>query len=132
MMDVDVTLKGVQKAQDENVRRIAALRPSGAAGRMVRDTTAELHRYTVAITHVWKYKGGGLKASHRMQVRGLEGRIYIDPTAVNPRGQRPVDYGPHEHARGGSHAFYARTIAERGPQVAEAGVRFMVRSMELS
>lgn len=42
-----------------------------------------------------------------------QGLVYLDPTAVNPRtGQRTAEYGAHEHDRGGSHAFYERTIAD--------------------
>jgi len=133
-MEADVTIKGLQEAQAKNARRIAALQPEGAQGVMVRDVTAELHRYAVAITHVWWYRGGGLRASHRMSVQELKsgprGRIYISPTAVNPRGQKPAEYGPYEHARGGSHAFYDRTISEHGPKVSSQAVQFMKRSIE--
>jgi hypothetical protein len=62
--------------------------------------------------------------------REATGRIYIDPTAVNPRGQRPEEYGVYEHARGGSHAFYERTIKERGEQIGDAAVRFVMRDIE--
>lgn len=128
--EIHISLRGVQEAQDMNARAIAALRPAGAAGVAVRDATAEMHRYAVSITHVWKYKGGGLKTSHRMEVNDFRGRIYIDPGVINPRGQRPVEYGPHEHARGGSHAFYARTMAEVGPAAGAAAVEFLLREVE--
>src|SRR5512145_1695553 len=103
-------IKGLQEAQAANKRQIAATRPSGTLGRAVLYATTKLHRYAVAITHVWVYKGGGLRASQRMKLEqgGLRGRIYIDPSAVNPRGQKPSIYGPIEEARGGSHAFYYR------------------------
>jgi hypothetical protein len=129
---MSLTLKGLQEAQDENLRRIAALKPTGVVGRAVREATTQLHRYAVAITHVWRYKGGGLRASHRMEIndRGATGRIYVDPTAINPRGQRVTDYAIHEHNRGGSHAFYERAVRERGEQIADAAVRFITRDIE--
>lgn len=130
-LQLDVGIKGLQQAQAANLRMVAALRPDGARGQAVRDATAALHRYAVAITHVWRYKGGGLRASHRMAFtdRGETGRIYIDEGAVNPRGERPGEYGPVEHARGGSHAFYQRTIDEAGPRIADQAVAFISRAL---
>lgn len=110
-----VTIEGIQEVQDANLQRIAAMKPAGAMGKAIKYGAIRLHRYAVAITHVWKYKGGGLRASHRMAVEGASAKIYIDPTTINPRGQRPSIYGPYEHARGGTHAFYNRTVAEEGP-----------------
>ena len=104
---------------DANLQRIAAMKPTGALGKAVKYGTIRLHRYAVAITHVWKYLGGGLRASHRMAVEGASAKIYIDPSSVNPRGQKPSVYGPYEHARGGTHAFYARTVKEEGPETAK-------------
>jgi hypothetical protein len=117
----DFSVQGLQEIQKANMRHIAAMKPSGGLGRAVMYTTTSAHRHTVSITHVWRYMGGGLRASHRMQVSGLRGEIYIDPDAVNPRGQRPAIYGPAEHARGGSHAFYARTENEYGLRSAQTG-----------
>ena len=111
-----VTIEGIQEVQDANLRRIAALQPTGAVGKAIKYGTIRLHRYAVAITHVWKHLGGGLRASHRMAISGLDGKISIDPSAMNPRGQRPADYGPREHARGGTHAFYQRAVDEEGPE----------------
>ena len=118
-MKSGVAIEGIQEVQDANLQRIAALKPTGAAGKAIKYGTIRLHRYAVAITHVWKYLGGGLRASHRMAVEGMSGKITIDPSAVNPRGQKPSIYGPYEHARGGTHAFYKRTVAEEGPETAK-------------
>lgn len=117
-MTIGVTIRGIQEAQAANNRAIAALRPSGALGRAVRDATAMAHRHAVSVTHVWKEKGGALRASHRMKVNDTRGQIFIDPSTVNPRGQKPSAYGPREHARGGEHAFYERTEREAGPRIA--------------
>lgn len=113
--DVKLSITGIQEAQAANNRAIAALQPTGALGRAVQYGTVTAHRYAIGLTHV---DTGALKASHRMEVTGLRGRIYIDPSTTNPRSrQAPVDYGPYEHDRGGSHAFYARVIDEHGPAI---------------
>lgn len=139
MFDINLTIAGLQELQAANLRRIAMLKPVSALGRMTRDVTIDLHRYAVGITHVGRYKkskrggyyysrsggigGGALRASHRIEVNGLSGRVFIDPGAVNPLTKgRPSIYGVFENARGGEHAFYSRTVAERGAQImAERG-----------
>lgn len=122
----DMTIEGIQEAQDDNLRAIAALKPEGALGRMVQSVATDLHRHAVSITHV---DTGALRASHRIQISngGLRGMIYIDAGSRNPRSkQKPSVYGAYEHARGGTHAFYDRTLAEAGnPAVDRAVNRFI-------
>lgn len=116
--DVKLTITGIQEAQAKNNRVIASLRPDGALGRAVQYGTTAAHRYAVGVTHV---DTGSLHASHRMEITGLRGRVYIDPSARNPRSrQRTETYGPYEHERGGEHAFYQRTINEQGPSIEQA------------
>lgn len=118
-----LSIQGIQEVQARNAKRIATMQTGGAAEDAVRDAIASLHRYAVSITHVGQYPGGGaLRASHRMEVEGLEGMVYIDPGSTSPRrsGRRkykPAEYGVYEHARGGEHAFYDRTVESEGPQV---------------
>lgn len=126
-VDVRLTISGLQELQDDNARSIAALKPSGALGQAVKHVTAGAQRYTVAITHV---DTGALRASHRMEVQGLRGRIYLDATARNPRsGQRTSVYGEHEHARGGSHAFYDRAAEEGGPRLVREAQEIIERAV---
>lgn len=129
-----ITLEGMQEVQERNLRRIANLRPMGAAGEAVRDAAIALHRHVVSIVHVGQYPGGGaLKNAQRMRVEGLEAEIYIDPAAVSPRkGKRkhkPVIYGVYENARGGEHAFYDRTIDEIGEQVKNRTVKYITEAV---
>ena len=124
---MDVTIRGIQEAQRANLEVIKNLQPGGAFGRAIQYGTIEAHRYAVSITHV---QTGALRASHRMEVSGLEGRIFIDPTSENPRGGRPEIYGPIEEARGGEHAFYARTEAEAGYRIAQAAGEGFIRDIQ--
>ena len=116
--DVKLTITGLQEAQAKNNRTMAALTPAGAFGRAIQYGTIAAHRGAIVLTHK---DTGALKASHRMQIGGLRGRVYIDPGAAKPRsGQRTAEYGPYEHQRGGEHAFYARTVSEFGPEISRA------------
>lgn len=130
-----LTLEGAQEVQDRNMRRIANMKPDGAAGEAVRDGAVALHRHAVQITHVGQYVGGGaLKNSHRIKVEGLESVIYIDPAVVSPRRvgrkkQKPSVYGVYEHERGGEHAFYDRTVNEIGDSVKHRAARHIMEAM---
>ncbi len=125
--DVKLSITGIQQAQAMNNRAIAELQPSGALGRAVQYGTVTAHRYAIGLTHV---DTGALKASHRMELSSLRGRIYIDPSTSNPRsGQAPATYGPYEHDRGGSHAFYQRVIDEHGAQIEREMERIVQRGL---
>ena len=114
-----ITIEGIEQVLERNQKRIAALQPEGKAGEAVRDAVLSLQRYAISITHVGQYPGGGaLRSSHRAEVEGLEGKVYIDPGARSPRSKTPPrEYGVYENARGGEHAFYDRTVSEQGPTV---------------
>lgn len=115
----DVTIRGLQELQAAVLRSIAALQPSGAFGKAVRYVTLAAHRYATAHTVV---DTGSWRAAHRPEVRGLSGRIYVDPAAANPHGGQPSVYGPTlELTRGGRYAVYARTVNDVGPQLLREG-----------
>jgi hypothetical protein len=104
---------------------IAAMKPRNAFGRGVRDATMRLHRYAVQITHV---DSGALRASHMMRVTNTTGEIYINPNAR--RGKtRPAEYGAIEHRRGGSHAFYQRTLDEHSSEALQAAHRAILAGL---
>lgn len=105
-MDVDLTIRGLQEAQAANNRRIAEMQPTGALGAVVRNLTVFTHRQALIVSHI---DTGALRASHRMEVTGVRGQVFIDPRAVNPRSRVSVsEYAKFEHDRGGGHAFYRR------------------------
>ncbi len=120
-------LRGLERIQAANLKMLRAINPRDGLGKGVKVATLHLHKYAVAITHV---RTGTLKRSHIMDfasggvqtyrfgipiVGKAVGRIYINPAARNPvTGERPEEYGPVEHARRGSHAFYKRAVDEQG------------------
>ena len=126
-LGIKFRLRGLERLQAANLRLMRAINPRGGLGKGVKVATLHLHKYAVAITHV---QTGTLKRSHIMDfgsggvqtyrfgipiVGKAVGRIYINPSARNPvTGQRPYKYGTVEHAKRGSHAFYKRTVDERG------------------
>lgn len=117
-----LTIDGLQQTQMANLRMIANMQPDGALGRMVQYVTAIAQRFAVSITHV---DTGALKASHRIDVKGYRGEIYIDPNAVNPRSLVPVrEYAGDEHNRGGEHSFYQRTYEQADSFINEAAQAF--------
>lgn len=103
---------------------------------IVRDTAQEALQdwttYAKSITHKLT---GQLASSLTWEYKSHEsaGRVYINPRAVYLRGrnsiQWPKIYGPIEHERGGSHAFFARTLEARGPRVVEMGFKALVRGI---
>jgi hypothetical protein len=48
---------------------------------------------------------------------GAFASVYVDPSIVNPRGQRPANYAFYEFARGGSHDAFGRTAARAASYV---------------
>lgn len=122
-----ISINGLQAAQDTMLRGIRAMRPNDARGRAVKEASVMLHRYATAITHV---DTGSLRASHFMDLSGERGRIYINPRTRNPfTGERPAVYGVIEHDRGGDHAFYERTVIERGNAAMNRGADVIVRGI---
>ena len=118
-----MNIEGIQKVQKRNLKRIARL---AKMGDMIYPMTISLHRYAVGITHV---DMGALKAAERLEVRKragvMQGRIFIDEGAMTMEGKVPAEYGPYEHARGGEHAFFTRTVKEAGPRAIRVGRRWV-------
>ena len=118
-----MNIEGIQQVQKRNLKRIARL---SKMGDMLYPMTISLHRYSIGITHV---DMGALKAAQRLEIRkrggATQGRIFIDEGAMTMEGKVPADYGPHEHRRGGDHAFFTRTVREAGPRAIRVGRRWV-------
>jgi hypothetical protein len=127
-MSFDAQIKGLEAAQAAAVRAAAAVQPDGALGEAVRYATLAAHRYAVAHTVV---DTGSWRASHRPEVRGAQGRIFIDPSAINPKSNTPPSvYGPElELRRGGRYAAYKTTVNEAGPQIVNDAGRIVEKAL---
>ena len=123
-----LTIQGLQEAQQDNLRMVAALQPRSGLGQAVHVATVYLHRAVVANTHV---DTGSLRASHRMDFSfgsEPEGVIHIDEAGKNPRsGQRTAIYGPAEENRGGEYEFYGMTFEQEAEAAGQMGVDTLMR-----
>lgn len=120
-----VTLKSTVLGQAEALAAVSQvereIRSARSAFRRAVGRAAEhSQRYARQVTHT---DTGELQAAHRSRYTGpLRAEVYIDQGRRNIRGGRPHIYGVYEHARGGGHAFYARTVNEEGGAIlTEAG-----------
>lgn len=105
-------------------RAAAAVLPSGGLGRAVVYTANELRRYAASITHV---DTGTLAGSHRLTLLGDASARVAPGEDRNPKSGQPASrYAPYEHARGGGHAFYERTLDEAGRRIAEEAVKSQI------
>jgi hypothetical protein len=123
-----MSIRGLQQAQAANLKLIAAVKPQGGLGRAARYAAVEAERYAISITHV---DTGTLRASHRIDQDGpARFIIHPDPAAKNWRsGSRAAVYGEVENARGGEHAFYERTVSERGSDIGARAVRYLISEL---
>lgn len=100
--------------QQELGRLLYEVDPQGGLEETVTLVAGMLHRYSAGIVHV---DTGRLKNSLFWNVEHRSGSV-MGHVATN------VEYAPAEEARGGTHAFFARTRREEGPRAEELfGVR---------
>lgn len=99
-------IQGLKETQDYFVRLAQGIK-GPSLEKFVAKATLRAHRYTTMIVHV---DTGRLKNSlwPRIQTRANEAYGTIGTNVV---------YAGAEHDRGGSHAFFARTVEEEGPAI---------------
>ena len=124
-MPVGVKITGLQKLQRANLEAIRALKPRHALGVALKRGLAMIHRLSVVFT---PHDTGALRQSHRMKIdtRQVIGRVSIDRTARNRRGQLTHEYGYHLHQQGhrpglvsGWRDFYAHVYNTYGQRILE-------------
>lgn len=125
-IDISVDTNGVDRAL-QIVER--SLSPKSGGGEAVRRVAEIARAYASSITHHWT---STLWKTHTVD----ESRIASDGIAAvyiervrNPLGQYTDIYGPKEHAKGGDHAFYDRTVRNRGPFALRQGVSMLERRL---
>lgn len=100
----------------------------GAARATEAEMAAEARGYANLITHRLT---GSLAASHVVFAQPDSHIVTPNPNAFNPLSRRKVtDYAIHEHNRGGSHAFYERTIREAGARILANAAKGYVARLE--
>jgi hypothetical protein len=115
MLRVEINVAEFNRAK----RAISMANSKGTYRGMFRDEIKKdlrhLTAYAKRITHK---ESGVLALSHTWEYDSYrtKGRIFINPQISWIQGRsvirRPHIYGFFEHARGGSHAFYDRTVSE--------------------
>jgi len=131
VIDISLTITGIQEAQRANEQDMRAISPRGALGKAIKEGTQEAHRYAQVITHV---DTGAWKGSHRMGFReaatSARGEVYIDPASVNPVSNiRPIVYASGWEEWGGEMAVYERTVNERGERIIRDMTAIIRRAM---
>jgi len=131
---MELSIKGLQEAQQANLQMVRAMQPAGALGRAIQYAGLAMHRHVVPST---PHDYGALRAAHRVENKPLQARIYIDPGATAPRRKaRPAVYGAILHGQGmipglrsGIRAFYAYSVQTYGAKVAEGAIREFKREL---
>ena len=122
---MSVTIEGAEEVQRALEQAARVAKQGGALQQAVGVIAQHLRAYAVDVTHV---DTGALKASHTIQQSGTRAVIYPNPAVINPRSRKsPAEYGIYEERRGGSHAFYARTMGQ-AQQAVDAAEAYLMRS----
>jgi len=103
---LELEITNLAKTQAHLVRLLQEASGRGLEG-LISKATARAHRYATMIVHV---DTGRLKNSLFPRTHG-RGNFAYGIVGTN------VVYAPYEHDRGGSHAFFARTVDEEGPAI---------------
>jgi len=121
----NLDIRGLQEAQQRNLRRIAQLEPDGALGTAIQWGTTEAHR---RLTYNTPFDTGSLRASRRivLNLSALRGQIFTSRNARNPRSNiPPAEYDELLHTRGfrpgrrgGILASMPYTVVTDGPHIA--------------
>lgn len=131
MSDWKLQIRGNKEAQRAMIVAANAVQPRGGLGRAIQFVTLGAVQYAQRVSHILT---GALRSSHVPEFESgsgiSRGRVFIDPAAINPMHGKPVtDYASIEEARGGSHAFYERTVAERGNYLVGRAAELVIADM---
>ena len=131
-MSFRFAIRGLQKAQQRNLKHIRDLRTGSSVNRAVKWGATAAHRAVIPNT---PWDTSALRNSHRITMKHSQHRAFIHiGSGTNPRGQRPSEYGPYLHRqglrpgrKGGIRAFYKYTVIEHGSRIAQGMARFFIR-----
>lgn len=123
------TIKGLQEALAANNKLLAEMKPSGTAGKVIQFGTAAAQRASIQGTPV---DTGAWRASNRTKLNSgrLQGTVFLDPSARNPRSGTPVQqYASVWDARGGQRAVYARVVSNDGQQIMSGMAAMLIKGL---
>lgn len=128
MSDFSVQLEGFDRAQAAMLRGIEAMKPSGAMGDAVKRALLMAQEYAAQVTD---QDTGTLARSHIIQMDKTSGFVYPSPSNINPKSHKPASYyAIFEENRGGRHAFYGLTVANRGQHILEQTGLMIIRAFD--
>ena len=96
-----LSIEGLQRAQERNLRRIAMMKPGGIRGQAVKWGATEFDRMLKIVT---PEDTGALRASRRITFNASVPRaqVFTSGGGYNPRSSTPpAEYDVYLHARGG-------------------------------
>lgn len=105
--DLSLQIQGLEETQRRLVALADEVRASGGLEGIIASGTLRAHAYATKVVHVLT---GRLKNS-------LHPRVHTRGNNVHGVVRTNVLYAPYEHARGGSHAFFDRTVKEEGKAI---------------
>ena len=136
-MSDNLSIKGLQEAQQRNLRRIAALQPDGALGEAVQFGAAEAHR---RLNYHTPFDTGALRASRRVSfdARVPRAQIFTSRNARNRKSNTPpAEYDAILHTRGfrpgrrgGILASFPYTVSTDGQRIARGMIGIILRSLK--
>ena len=132
-----LSIQGLQRAQERNLRRIAAMKPGGVRGQAVQYGATEIDRALKAVTPV---DTGALRASRRITFEASVPRaqVFTSSNSYNPRSRTPPhEYDVYLHNRGGkgraagtyqasfphTMRYYAPRIVKDMAEIIQDGIR---------
>ena len=131
-----LSIKGLQRAQERNLRRIVHMRPSGVRGVAVKVAANDFYHKLIPNTPV---KLGALRASRRITFNSSVPRaqIFTSGGAYNPRSSTPpAEYDRYLHARGfkpglrgGIQASFPYTMRENGQRIVDDMAALIARAI---
>ena len=125
-MPNSVTVQGYEQLQEATRKLVYEMKPQGAFGAANKYATLQLMRGARVRAHV---DTGTYRSSISASFDGLYGRVYVAANRNPKSGQSASVYGPHEEARGGSHAAFAGAMAQDGARAIQDGTEILIRAL---
>ncbi len=99
--------------------------------RRIKPVGLEMLEYASKITHrITGTLASAYRLTYAITGEAAFGTLSIAEDVVNPvSGQRPVEYGVYEHARGGDHAFFERTFKKFERRAATRYMNFVLQDL---